>query len=200
MGFFGRIFGKKENADSDIPELDLGKYPGMEQGPGLGAPTEMGGMAPPSHGLTEMPMSDDTGMGMGAGNDFSAGRMQGGMSGGMQGGMSGGMRGEMPTGTGFDDKFNDDIGQAPPAPIPGMGRSSGSAGRVQMQMPAPSSFAPAQVMPTQGYDASRDMQVVNAKLDTLKVLLDSINSKIDRLEQKQPREEEPVSLSVRRWR
>ncbi len=82
----------------------------------------------------------------------------------------------------------EEIGPAPPAPFPGMGRPAS---------PAPSAFAPQPAAPTP--DIAREMQVVNAKLDTLKVLLDSINAKIDRLEQK-PREEEAVPLSVRRWR
>lgn len=80
----------------------------------------------------------------------------------------------------------EEIGPAPPAPFPGMGRPV-----------APSAFAPApSALPP---DMAREMQVVNAKLDTLKVLLDSINAKIDRIEQK-PREEEAIPLSVRRWR
>lgn len=96
----------------------------------------------------------------------------------------------------------EDIGNAPPAPFPGMGTEGRMpAGRGQM---APSAFAPAPVMQgpsaAQVPDISRDMQVVNAKLDTLRVLLDSINAKIDRIEQRQPKEEEPMQLSVRRWR
>ncbi len=50
MGFLGRLFGKKEEA---IPELDIGKFPALEAGPGAGMPPEMG--MPPSAGLTEMP-------------------------------------------------------------------------------------------------------------------------------------------------
>ncbi len=78
-----------------------------------------------------------------------------------------------------------------PAPSPPMG----------MRAPlAPSAFAPAPVAPPA--DMTRDMQVVQAKLDTLKALLDNINAKLDRLERSQPpREEaETIPLSVRRWR
>jgi hypothetical protein len=93
--------------------------------------------------------------------------------------MPGGMPGEMPV----------DIGNAPPAPL------------LPMRGQPPSAFAPAPVMQSPAMpDISRDMQVVNAKLDTLKVLLDSINAKLDRIEQRQPKEEEPISLSVKRWR
>jgi len=154
MSLLGRLFGKK-----DTPELELGKYPDLEAGPGLGQPQEMS--SPGGLGLTEMPPSE----------------------------------GAM---TGFED-----IGQAPPAPIAGMGMQ-GDRGVPGMrgQLAPPGAFAPAQVMQSasQGYDVSRDMQVVNAKLDTLRVLLDSINAKIDRMEQRQPKEEEAIPLSVRRWR
>lgn len=145
------MFGKK-----DTPEIELGKYPDLEAGPGLGQPQEMS--SPGGLGLTEMPPSE--------------------------GAMAG-----------FED-----IGQAPPAPIAGMG--GGSVPGMRGQLAPPGAFAPAQVMPSapQGYDASRDMQIVNAKLDTLKALLDSVNSKLDRMEQKQPKEEEAIPLSVRRWR
>lgn len=74
----------------------------------------------------------------------------------------------------------EEVRPAPPAPFP----------------ERPPAFAPTQALP----DMAREMQVVNAKLDTLKVLLDNINAKIDRLEQRQQKEEEPISLSVRRWR
>lgn len=154
MGFLSRMFGKK-----DTPELELGKYPDLEAGPGLGQPQEMS--SPGGLGLTEMPPSE--------------------------GAMAG-----------FED-----IGQAPPAPIAGMGMQGGVPG-MRGQLAPPGAFAPAQVMQVpsapQGYDASRDMQIVNAKLDTLKALLDSVNSKLDRMEQKQPKEEEAIPLSVRRWR
>ncbi len=100
------------------------------------------------------------------------------MPSGMPGGMPEEMPGRMP---GMEE-----IGPGPPAPFPGMGRPV-----------APSAFAPAPSAPPP--DMAREMQVVNAKLDTLKVLLDSINAKIDRIEQK-PREEEAIPLSVRRWR
>jgi len=174
MGMLDKLkFWKKEPE-----EFDMGKFPSLEQGPGLGAPTEMGGMAPPSQGLTEMP------------DGMSSGRMPGEMNADARMG-AGRMPGEMP---GMEE-----IGPAPPAPFPGM-MSEGGRGRGQM--PAPSSFAPAPVMQSasQGYDVSRDMQVVNAKLDTLKALLDSVNAKLDRMEQKQPKEEEAIPLSVRRWR
>ncbi len=95
----------------------------------------------------------------------------------------------------------EDIGNAPPAPFPGM---QGGVPVGRGQLAPPSAFAPAPVMQgpsaASGADFSRDMQVVNAKLDTLRVLLDSINAKIDRIEQRQPKEEQPMELSVRRWR
>ena len=155
MGLLSRLFGKK-----DSPELELGKYPDLEAGPGLGQPQEMS--SPGGLGLTEMPPSE----------------------------------GAM---TGFED-----IGNAPPAPIAGMGMPAdrGVPG-MRGQLAPPGAFAPAQVMPSapQGYDASRDMQIVNAKLDTLKALLDSVNAKLDRMERSQaPKEEEAIPLSVRRWR
>jgi hypothetical protein len=116
----------------------------------------------------------------------------------MPGEMPGRMDGRPDAMPGFDD-----IGNAPPAPFPGMGTEGRMpAGRGQL---APSAFAPAPVMQSpgaaQGYDSSRDMQVVNAKLDTLKALLDSVNAKLDRMERSQaPKEEEAIPLSVRRWR
>jgi hypothetical protein len=107
----------------------------------------------------------------------------------------------------------EDIGNAPPAPFPGMpgalatdqpGRSLALAGGMPVgrgQLAPPGAFAPAPVMQSPAMpDIGRDMQVVNAKLDTLKALLDSVNSKLDRIEQRQPREEQPMELSVRRWR
>lgn len=82
----------------------------------------------------------------------------------------------------------DELGPAPLPPVRGIGG-----------MPAPSAFAPAPSAPA--YDVSRDMQVVQAKLDTLKALLDSVIGKLERIERAQPsREEEAVPLSVRRWR
>ena len=106
------------------------------------------------------------------------------MPSGMPGGMPEEMPGRMP---GMEE-----IGPGPPAPFPGMGAG--------MRGQPPSAFAPAPVQQVQSQpDIAREMQVVNAKLDTLKVLLDSINAKIDRIEQK-PREEEAIPLSVRRWR
>ncbi|MEM4239987.1 MAG: hypothetical protein QXM31_00865 [Candidatus Woesearchaeota archaeon] len=92
----------------------------------------------------------------------------------------------------------EDIGTAPPAPYPGMpdALATDQPGRnLALGKPAPSAFSPQPSAP----DTSREFQVVNAKLDTLKALLDSINAKLDRIEQK-PREEEPIPLSVRRWR
>ncbi len=101
--------------------------------------------------------------------------------------MPSGMPGEAPPMPGMEE-----FGPAPPAPFPGMGAG--------MRGQPPSAFAPAPVQQAQlPPEIAREMQVVNAKLDTLKVLLDSINAKIDRLEQK-PREEEAIPLSVRRWR
>ncbi|MEM4247557.1 MAG: hypothetical protein QXR48_03850 [Candidatus Woesearchaeota archaeon] len=86
----------------------------------------------------------------------------------------------------------EEVRLAPPAPFSEMGRQAA---------PAPSAFAPAMPAPSAALDMTREMQVVNAKLDTLKALLDGINAKLDRLERAQmPKEEEPISLSVRRWR
>ncbi len=153
MGLLSRLFGKK-----DTPELELGKYPDLEAGPGLGQPQEMS--SPGGLGLTEMPPSE--------------------------GAMAG-----------FED-----IGQAPPAPIAGMGMPAerGVPG-MRGQLAPPGAFAPAQVMQSPSPDLSRDMQIVNAKLDTLKALLDSVNAKLDRMERSQsPKEEEAIPLSVRRWR
>jgi hypothetical protein len=48
-------------------------------------------------------------------------------------------------------------------------------------------------------EANRDAQLVHAKLDTLKALLESVNAKLDRLERAQTKEELPVA-EVRRWR
>jgi hypothetical protein len=150
MSLLSRLFGKKE-----APEVEMGKYPDLEQGPGLGQPSGIGTLSG-GPGLTEAP----------------------------EGAMAG-----------FED-----IGQAPPAPITGMGMPAGRG-----QLAAPSAFAPAPVMQgpsaASGADLSRDMQIVNAKLDTLKALLDSVNAKLDRIERQAPKEEEPVQLSVRqRWR
>jgi hypothetical protein len=118
---------------------------------------------------------------------------------------------EMPASEGAMAGF-EDIGNAPPAPFPGMpgasaieqpGRSLALPGGLPVGrgQSAPSAFAPApvqQVQPQQ--DIMRDMQIVNAKLDTLKALLDSVNVKLDRIERVQAPREEPVELSVRRWR
>ena len=52
--------------------------------------------------------------------------------------------------------------------------------------------------PMQSAPQGSELQVVNAKLDTLKILLENINAKIDRLEK--PEEEKPIPLSVKRWR
>lgn len=83
----------------------------------------------------------------------------------------------------------EELGPAPPPPMRGIGA------------PAPSAFAPAPVMQPPAADLSRDMQIVQAKLDTLKALLESVTTKLERLDRKLPeREEEAVPLSVRRWR
>lgn len=93
-----------------------------------------------------------------------------------------------PGGRGITEPPMEDLGPAPLPPSRGMGG-----------IPAPSAFAPAPSAPP--YDVSRDMQVVQAKLDTLKALLDSVVGKLERIERaQQPREEEAVPLSVRRWR
>lgn len=81
--------------------------------------------------------------------------------------------------------MHEDIGPAPLPPV-----------RPQLApVPAPGAFA----QPIQQADAQRDFQVVNAKLDTLKALLDNINAKLDRLERAQ-QAEESVPLAVRRWK
>lgn len=109
-----------------------------------------------------------------------------------------GMPGEMPA-AGGPAPHPEEFGPAPPPPLV---RGPGA--------PAPSAFAPAlagpAAMPTGAAigaapDLTRDMQIVQAKLDTLKALLDSVISKLERIERgQQPKEEEAVPLSVRRWR
>ncbi len=102
--------------------------------------------------------------------------------------MPGGMPGMIPP-SGLTEMPTEDFG---PAPFPPAMRGQPSFAPAQP-------MAPPQAMP--GADVSRDMQVVQAKLDTLKALLDSVISKLDRLERaQQPKEEEAVPLSVRRWR
>jgi hypothetical protein len=84
----------------------------------------------------------------------------------------------------------DDMSQVPPPPMRGLGGQ-----------PAPSAFAPAPIQQPQGPDVGREMQVVNAKLDTLKALLDSVNMKLDRMERAQtPKEEVEIIPLQRRFR
>ena len=50
-------------------------------------------------------------------------------------------------------------------------------------------------------DMNRDIQIVQAKLDTLKALLDSVTAKLERIDRKLPeREEETAPMVARRWR
>jgi hypothetical protein len=140
MGLFDKLkFWKKE----EVPEFELGKYPGLEAAP---PGTAMPEMAPPGGpGITEIPHLEE-------------------------------------------------LGPVPPPPTPLGARPFAPPG-----MPAPSAFAPVPSAPAQ--DMTRDMQIVQAKLDTLKVLLDSINARLERMERmQQPKEEEAVPLAVRRWR
>ena len=66
-----------------------------------------------------------------------------------------------------------------------------------VQPPAPRAFQPAPVQ--QGPAMSPDsMQIINAKLDTLKALIENMNVKLDRMEKQKTEEEIPVA--VRRWR
>lgn len=104
---------------------------------------------------------------------------------GAMAGMHTGMPGEnAPSMPGLDD-----MSQVPPPPMRGLGGQ-----------PAPSAFAPAP-MQAPGPDVGREMQVVNAKLDTLKALLDSVNMKLDRMERAQaPKEEVEVIPLQRRFR
>jgi hypothetical protein len=81
----------------------------------------------------------------------------------------------------------EEIGMAPPPP----GRTD-FGGRTA-SIGAPSAFSPPQ-------DMNRDMQIVQAKLDTLKALLDSVTAKLERIDRKLPEREEEVAPVARRWR
>ena len=86
----------------------------------------------------------------------------------------------------------EEIGPAPPPP----GRA-GFGGRTA-SIGSPPGFAPSAMTPPQ--DMNRDMQIVQAKLDTLKALLDNVTAKLERIDRKLPEREEEVAPSVRRWR
>jgi hypothetical protein len=87
----------------------------------------------------------------------------------------------------------EDLGPAPPPPMSGIGR------QMSVSPLAPPASPVMQV--SQGVSAAQnDMQVVNAKLDTLKALLDNITAKLDRLERTQQKEEVEVIPLQRRWR
>lgn len=89
----------------------------------------------------------------------------------------------------------EDLGPAPPPPMTGIGRGQLSVAPLRESFsPIVSPSAPAPQYPT------GDMQVVNAKLDTLKALLDNIAAKLDRLERSQQKEEVEVIPLQRRWR
>jgi hypothetical protein len=103
-----------------------------------------------------------------------------------------------------------ELNELGPAPLPpqGMGRGQGIASPLAptragasadpssfLTQPAPSNFAPSQAP----QDSSREFQVVNAKLDTLKAILDGINAKLDRMDAPKKEEVELVPLQ-RRWR
>jgi len=81
----------------------------------------------------------------------------------------------------------EEIGMAPPPP----GRTD--FGNRTASIGAPSAFSPPQ-------DMNRDMQIVQAKLDTLKALLDSVTAKLERIDRKLPEREEEVAPVARRWR
>jgi len=85
----------------------------------------------------------------------------------------------------------EDLGPAPPPPMMGIGR-----GQMSVSPLAPPASPVMQI--SQG--GAGDMQVVNAKLDTLKALLDNITAKLDRLERTQQKEEVEVIPLQRRWR
>jgi hypothetical protein len=104
--------------------------------------------------------------------------------------MPAGMPSEIPGGmpAGGPPPGMEDLG---PTPIPPL---RGSAGQ-----PVPSIISPSMMPPPGAAQPMGDMQLVNAKLDTLKALLDSINARLERMERQQrPLEEEP--MAVRRWR
>ena len=71
--------------------------------------------------------------------------------------------------------------QTPPAP------------RAFSPSPAPAQQGPAQTM------SQDSMQVINAKLDTLKALIENMNIKLDRMEKQKTEEEIPVAVRGR-WR
>ena len=136
MGLLEKVmFWKKKE-----PELELGKYPGLETVP-PGA--EMPAMGPaPAPGITEPPA---------------------------------------PTGP----SPLEEIGPAPPPPTP-LGRPSA--------VPAPTAFQPPAAVSPGG-----DMQMVNVKLDTLKALLESINTRLERMERTQEArslEEEELAKAI----
>ncbi|MGH8742923.1 MAG: hypothetical protein ACREUY_01445, partial [Burkholderiales bacterium] len=96
-----------------------------------------------------------------------------------------------------------------PVPLPPnvremRGQPSFAPARVGASADQPALLAlPAQLQPAfaapaaaPAADMSREMQVVNAKLDTLKALIDSISAKLDRIERSQQKEEEAVPLSI----
>ena len=140
MGLMDKImFWKKE------PELELGKYPGLEAGP---ASAEMPAMGPgPSPGITEPPAP---------------------------------IGGPSPL---------EEIGPAPPPPTP-LGRAPA--------IPAPTAFPSAapSAVPAPS-DAAHEM--INVKLDTLKALLESINTRLERMERTQQArsvEEEELARAI----
>ena len=152
MAFMDRLkFWKRE----ETPELELGKYPALEDEPRSGMPRFDQGMAPPSEGLTQMP-------------------------------------GESPDPSSLPPL--EEIGPAPPPP----GRAEFGGRTASIGRPSFSSPSAAMTPPQ---DMNRDMQIVQAKLDTLKALLDSVTAKLERIDRKLPeREEETAPMVARRWR
>jgi hypothetical protein len=151
--------------------FELGKYPGLESGP----PVE--GMMQEAPG---MPARADASAGQPALLALPEERF-GSMPPRMEGEL-GGMPGAEPA----------DLGPAPPPPMMGIGR-----GQMSVSPLAPPASP---VMQVSQAAVPNDLQVVNAKLDTLKALLDNITAKLDRLERTQQKEEVEVIPLQRRWR
>ncbi len=97
----------------------------------------------------------------------------------------------------FGPAPQDDLGPAPPPPMMGIGRGQMS---VSPLAPAREVVSPQMPQFSAAQSSQNDMQVVNAKLDTLKALLDNITAKLDRLEHTQQKEEVEVIPLQRRWR